>query len=38
VKDGVIGAGHKTKNIFYSMIDFIKKYILCMGNKDEKSK
>lgn len=38
VKGGVVGAGRKTKSAAFSIIDFIKKYILCMGSRDEQSK
>ena len=38
VKGGVFGAGHKTKSAAFSVIDFVKKYVLCMGNRDLKSK
>jgi hypothetical protein len=34
----VTGAGNKTKSACLSVVDFIKKYILCMGKRDEKSK
>jgi len=38
VKDSVVGAGHKSKSIFFGVIDFIKKYILCLGTRDPKNK
>ena len=38
VKGGIVGAGQKTKSAAFSTIDFIKKYILCMGKRDERSK
>ncbi len=38
VKDGVVGVGVSTKKGAISFIEFIKKYILCMGKRDEKEK
>ena len=38
MKGGVIGAGQGTKKATLSVLDFIKKYVLCMGYTDYKSK
>ena len=38
MKGGVVGAGHKTKSAAFSILDFIKKYVLCMGHRDERAK
>ena len=38
VKGTVVGAGTKTKSAAFSLIDFIKKYVLGMGKQDCKSK
>lgn len=34
----MVGAGQSTKRAAFSVIDFIKTYILCLGKRDEKSK
>lgn len=34
VKGSIVGAGQSTKNAAFSIIGFIKDYILCMGQQD----
>lgn len=38
MKESVVGAGERTRSAAFSIMDFIKKYILCMGCKDDRSK